>query len=70
MTEAQQIGARIGCPIEESPEDRNRVTRELGAFKSSMLQDAEAGRGLELDTLVGAEDHTVLVDAVLAGYGR
>jgi 2-dehydropantoate 2-reductase len=54
MTEAQQIGARIGCPIEESPEDRNRVTRELGAFKSSMLQDAEAGRGLELDALVGA----------------
>ncbi|WP_265737722.1 ketopantoate reductase C-terminal domain-containing protein [Actinacidiphila oryziradicis] len=40
--------------MEESPEDRNRVTRELGAFKSSMLQDAEAGRGLELDALVGA----------------
>jgi 2-dehydropantoate 2-reductase len=54
MVEAQQIGARIGCPITESPSDRNDVTRKLGAFRSSMLQDTEAGRGLELDALVGA----------------
>jgi 2-dehydropantoate 2-reductase len=54
MTEAQEIGARIGCPVDESPEDRNKITRRLGAFKTSMLQDAEAGRGLELDALVGA----------------
>jgi len=54
MREAQQIGARIGCPIAESPEDRNAVTRKLGAFRTSMLQDAEAGRPLELDALVGA----------------
>ncbi|HEY2521227.1 MAG TPA: 2-dehydropantoate 2-reductase [Streptosporangiaceae bacterium] len=54
MREAQEIGARIGCPIAESPEDRNQITRKLGAFTSSMLQDARAGRGLELDALVGA----------------
>ena len=54
MREAQRIGDRIGCPIEQTPEERNKVTRELGAFKSSMLQDAEAGRPLELDALVGA----------------
>jgi len=30
------------------------VTRKLGAFKTSMLQDVEAGRPLELDALVGA----------------
>jgi 2-dehydropantoate 2-reductase len=54
MLEAQRIGALIGCPIEQSPEDRSRVTRKLGAFKSSMLQDAEAGRPLELDALVGS----------------
>jgi 2-dehydropantoate 2-reductase len=54
MVEAQLIGARIGCPIKESPSDRIDVTRKLGAFRSSMLQDAEAGRGLELDALVGA----------------
>ena len=54
MREAQQIGARIGCPIGESPEDRNKVARKLGAFRTSMLQDAVAGRPLELDALVGA----------------
>ena len=54
MLEAQEIGARIGCQIDETPEDRSKVTRALGAFKSSMLQDAEAKRPLELDALVGA----------------
>ena len=54
MREAQEIGARIGCPIGESPEDRNKITRKLGAFRTSMLQDAAAGRPLELDALVGA----------------
>jgi 2-dehydropantoate 2-reductase len=54
MREAQEIGNRIGCPIAETPEDRTTVTRKLGAFTSSMLQDARAGRSLELDALVGA----------------
>ncbi|GAA2380052.1 2-dehydropantoate 2-reductase [Dactylosporangium salmoneum] len=54
MREAAAIGARIGCPIEQSPSDRNAVTRRLGAFKTSMLQDAEAGRPLELDAMLGA----------------
>jgi len=54
MLEAREIGARIGCPITETPTDRNRVTRKLGAFRPSMLQDAEAGRDLELDALTGA----------------
>ena len=39
-----QIGARIGCAIEQSPEDRHAMTRKLGSFKTSMLQDVEAGR--------------------------
>ena len=30
------------------------MTRELGAFKTSMLQDAERGRPIELDALVTA----------------
>ncbi|HJV96049.1 MAG TPA: 2-dehydropantoate 2-reductase [Albitalea sp.] len=54
MLEAQQIGARIGCAIEQTPEQRHAVTRKLGAFKTSMLQDLEAGRALEIDALVGA----------------
>ena len=54
MREAAEIGAAIGCPIAERPEDRSQVTRKLGAFRSSMLQDADAGRSLELDALVGS----------------
>jgi 2-dehydropantoate 2-reductase len=52
MREAADIGARIGCRITQSGEDRMEVTRKLGAFKTSMLQDAEAGKPLEIDALV------------------
>lgn len=54
MREAAAIGARIGCPIAESGEDRNAVTRKLGAVKTSMLQDIEASRHLEIDALLCA----------------
>jgi 2-dehydropantoate 2-reductase len=54
MLEAKAIGASIGIPIAQQPEDRHAVTRKLGAFKTSMLQDVEAGRPVELDALVGA----------------
>lgn len=54
MREAAQVGAALGCPIEASPEDRHAVTARLGAIRTSMLQDVQAGRGLELDALVGA----------------
>lgn len=53
MVEAQIIGARLGCPIAESPTARHAVTAKMGPFKTSMLQDAEAGRPLELDSIVG-----------------
>lgn len=52
MLEAREIGARIGIPIADQPEDRHQITRRLGAFKTSMLQDVEAGRAVELDALV------------------
>ncbi len=54
MSEAKAIGARLGIPIDQQPEDRHAVTRKLGAFKTSMLQDVEAGKPVELDALVGA----------------
>jgi 2-dehydropantoate 2-reductase len=54
MLEAREIGARIGCPIDQTPADRSAVTRKLGSFRTSMLQDADAGRTLELDALTGA----------------
>jgi 2-dehydropantoate 2-reductase len=54
MKEAAAIGARIGCDITESAEQRNLVTRKLGAFKTSMLQDVEASRPVEIDVLLAA----------------
>jgi 2-dehydropantoate 2-reductase len=52
MLEAREIGARIGVPIAQTPEDRHQITRKLGAFRTSMLQDVEAGKSVELDALV------------------
>ncbi len=54
MREAKAIGEQIGIPIAQQPEDRHQVTLKLGAFKTSMLQDAEAGRAVELDALVSS----------------
>lgn len=54
MAELAATGAAIGCPISESGEDRMAVTAKLGAFKTSMLQDVEAGRPIELEALLGA----------------
>ncbi len=54
MAEAAAIGAAVGCPIAESGEERLAVTARLGAFRTSMLQDVEAGREIELEALVGA----------------
>jgi 2-dehydropantoate 2-reductase len=73
MSEAAAIGARIGCPIEQSGEDRIAVTRRLGAVKTSMLQDVEAHRQVEIDVLLTAvreigervEVATPAIDALL-----
>jgi 2-dehydropantoate 2-reductase len=54
MAELAEVGAAIGCPISESGEDRMAVTARLGAFRTSMLQDVEAGRPMELEALLGA----------------
>ena len=54
MLEAKAIGAQIGIPIDQQPEDRHAMTRQLGAFRTSMLQDVEAGKPVELDALVSA----------------
>jgi 2-dehydropantoate 2-reductase len=53
MREANAVGERIGCGLEQSPEDRQELARRLGPFRTSMLQDADAGRPLELDSIVG-----------------
>ena len=64
MLEAKEIGARIGIPIDQQPEDRHAVTRKLGAFKTSMLQDVEAGKPVELDALVTVVQELGVLTAV------
>ncbi|HEX7440239.1 MAG TPA: 2-dehydropantoate 2-reductase [Caldimonas sp.] len=54
MAEAAEIGSHIGCPIAQTGEERMVITRQLGGFRTSMLQDALAGRPLEIDALVAA----------------
>ncbi len=54
MGEAAAIGARIGCVVNQSADDRHVITRKLGALKTSMLHDVEAGRPLEIDAIIGA----------------
>ncbi|MBN3857738.1 2-dehydropantoate 2-reductase [Paraburkholderia sp. Ac-20340] len=54
MAEARAIGEALGIGISMTIEERNAITRKLGAFKTSMLQDVEAGRTLEVEALLGA----------------
>lgn len=54
MLEAKDLGILLGITIEQVPADRHRITRRLGAFRTSMLQDLDAGRPVELDALIGA----------------
>ena len=53
MTEAGDVGRKFGCGMNETPQERNEKTRTLGAFKTSMLQDVEAKKAVELDALIG-----------------
>jgi len=47
------LGHASVFPLHQTqPEDRHQMTRKLGAFKTSMLQDVEAGKPVELDALV------------------
>jgi 2-dehydropantoate 2-reductase len=52
MREAQAIGEKLGVPFKVSLEKRIAGAEAVGAHKTSMLQDVETGRVLELDALV------------------
>lgn len=54
MAEMAALGDRIGLPMGQDIPARMAVTRRLGAFRTSMLQDLEAGRRLELEPLLGS----------------
>jgi len=68
MMEAKEIGARIGIVIHQQAEDRHAVTLKLGAFKTSMLQDVEAGKAIELDALVSSVKELGLLTKVATPY--
>ena len=52
MRECQEIGRAVGVDAEIDPEARIDMARKLGKFKTSMLQDLEAGKALEIDGLL------------------
>ncbi|TCW80222.1 2-dehydropantoate 2-reductase [Burkholderia sp. SRS-46] len=53
MEEAAEIGAKLGLFTGMSAPERIAVTRKLGAFRTSMLQDFDAGRPLEVGPILG-----------------
>jgi 2-dehydropantoate 2-reductase len=54
MGEAQQIGEKLGITFRHTIEKRIAGAEGVGEHKTSMLQDVEAGRSLEIEALVGA----------------
>ena len=54
MTEAECVAARLGMKLPVSIEQRIAGAEKVGEHKTSMLQDWESGRPLELEAVVGA----------------
>ncbi len=54
MVEAQAIGERLGVRFAVDVDRRIAGAAAVGAHKTSMLQDLERGRAMEIDALVGA----------------
>jgi len=54
MTEVQAVADKMGIELPISIEERIDGAGKVGDHKTSMLQDLEAGRPLELDPMVGA----------------
>ncbi len=54
MTEAQTIGEKLGVQFKVSLQKRIAGAQAVGPHKTSMLQDVEQGRALELQALVAS----------------
>jgi 2-dehydropantoate 2-reductase len=74
MREAQAVAEKLGVRFKITLEQRIAGAEAVGAHKTSMLQDVEAGRALELEALVGSvvelgritETPTPAIDAIYA----
>jgi 2-dehydropantoate 2-reductase len=54
MLEASDVAAKLGIQLRVSVEQRIDGAQKVGEHKTSMLQDVEAGRALEIDPLIGS----------------
>jgi 2-dehydropantoate 2-reductase len=54
MAETEAVAAKLGIELPISIDQRMAGAEKVGAHKTSMLQDYEAGRPLELEAVVGA----------------
>jgi 2-dehydropantoate 2-reductase len=54
MKETEAVAAKLGIELPISIDQRMAGAEKVGAHKTSMLQDLEAGRPLELEAVVGA----------------
>ena len=74
MTEAQFVAHKLGVDFRVSLEKRIAGAERVGRHKTSMLQDVEARRALEVEAIIGAvaelgrwtETPTPYIDTVLA----
>ena len=74
MTEARVVGEKLGVEFKVSIDQRIAGAESVGAHKTSMLQDVENGRPLELEALVGSvvelaritDTATPTIDAIYA----
>jgi 2-dehydropantoate 2-reductase len=54
MLESSEVAEKLGLHLRLSVEQRIEGAEKVGDHKTSMLQDVEAGRALEIDPLVGS----------------
>jgi ketopantoate reductase len=54
MREAQVVAEKLGVKFRHTIEKRIQGAESVGAHKTSMLQDVEAGRALETEALIGS----------------
>jgi 2-dehydropantoate 2-reductase len=54
MAETEALAGRLGITLPISIDQRMAGAERVGAHKTSMLQDFEAGRPMELEAVVGA----------------
>jgi 2-dehydropantoate 2-reductase len=68
MREVLEIGRAVGVDADIDPEARIDMARKLGKFKTSMLQDMEAGKTLEIDGLLAGTLEIARKGGVKAPY--